>query len=383
LVTETIPAPRAEARGSKPIRVGVIGSGSVARKYIPHMQRMNIPRPRVDIAVVCDSDASRREDARERYGLENFTSDYQDVIADPSIDLVLVLTSMQQHGEITKAAVEAGKHVLVEKPMAMTLPEAAEIVSLAEGAPGYLVCAPHVVLSPTYQAMWKRLDQGAIGKVLTARGFYGWAGPSWGQWFYRPGGGAMFDLGVYNVTTLTGLLGPAKRVMAMSGIAIPERVVDGELMQVGTDDNAHLLLDFGDARYAVITTGFTIQKYKVPGIELYGTAGTIQMIGEDWAPTGYEMWQNDAGCWQVFEDGSAWPWYDGIRHMIECIETGTPPVITPQHAYHVLEIMLKTMESGRTGQAIPIESTFTPPRFDSASTLGPGAHLVHAPGEDE
>jgi predicted dehydrogenase len=193
----------------------------------------------------------------------------------------------------------------------------------------------------------------------------------------------MFDLGVYNVTTLTGLLGPAKRVMAMSGIAIPERVVDGELMRVGTDDNAHLLLDFGDARYAVITTGFTIQRYKVPGIELYGTDGTIQMIGEDWAPTGYEMWQNDAGCWQVFDDGSGWPWYDGIRHMIECIETGTPPVITPEHAYHVLEIMLKKMESGRTGQAIPLESTFTPPRFDDASTLGPGAHLVHAPGEEE
>ena len=104
------------------------------------------------------------------------------------------------------------------------------------------------------------------------------------------------------------------------------------------------------------------------------------MIGEDWAPAGYEMWQNSAGCWQVFEDGSSWPWTDGIRHMIECIETGTAPVITPEHAYHVLEIMLKSMESGDTGQAIPIESTFTPPRFDGASTLGPGAHLVHDPG---
>jgi predicted dehydrogenase len=157
-------------------------------------------------------------------------------------------------------------------------------------------------------------------------------------------------------------------------------VVDGELIQVGTHDNAHLLLDFGDARYAVATTGFTMQRYKVPGIELYGTEGTIQMIGEDWGPAGYEMWQNSAGCWQIFEDPSRWPWSDGVRHIIECIETGTEPVITPQHAYHVLEIMLKSMESGETGQAIPIESTFTPPRFDGASTLGPGAHLVHDPG---
>jgi hypothetical protein len=91
------------------------------------------------------------------------------------------------------------------------------------------------------------------------------------------------------------------------------------------------------------------------------------------------MWQNSAGSWQVFDEGSHWPWTDGIRHTIECIETGTAPVITPEHAYHVLEIMLKSAESGRTGRALPIESTFTPPRFDSASTLGPGAHLVHDP----
>jgi predicted dehydrogenase len=193
----------------------------------------------------------------------------------------------------------------------------------------------------------------------------------------------MFDLGVYNVTTLTGLLGPARRVMAMSGIAIPERIVDGEMIRVGTDDNAHLLLDFGDARYAVVTTGFTIQRYKAAGIELYGADGAILMIGEDWAPAGYEMWQNVAGCWQTFEDSSRWPWTDGIRLLIECVETDTPPVVTPEHAYHVLEIMLKSMESGRTGQAIPIESTFTPPRFDLASTLGVGAHLAHDPGAPE
>jgi predicted dehydrogenase len=382
VVVETAPDKRVREAGSGPIRVGVIGGGSVSRKYIPHMQRLNIPRQRVDIAVVCDTNEHQWDDVRERHALDTFTPDYREVVADPSIELVLVLTSMQEHGEIAKAALEAGKHVLVEKPMAMTLPEAAELVKLAERSPGHLVCAPHVVLSPTYQAIWQRVQQRAIGKVLSARGFYGWSGPSWGQWFYRPGGGAMFDLGVYNVTTLTGLLGPAKRVMAMSGIAIPERVVDDELIRVGTHDNAHLLLDFGDACYAVVSTGFTMQAYKVPGIELYGTEGTIQMIGEDWAPAGYEMWQNSAGCWQVFDEGSNWPWTDGIRHVIECIETGAAPAITPEHAYHVLEIMLASMASGDSGQAIPIESTFTPPRFDGASTLGPGAHLIHDPGAE-
>ena len=363
-----------------PVRVGVVGCGSVAEKYIPHLQRLNQPRPRTEIVVTCDVDEARRREVRDRYAIDRFTTDYREVVESPDVDLVLVLTSMQQHGAITRAALDAGKHVLVEKPMAMTLDEAAGIVELARRSPGYLLPAPHVALSPTYQAIWRRLHRGDVGTVHSARGFYGWAGPYWGPWYYQPGGGSMFDLGVYNVTTLTGLLGPVRRVMAMSGIAIPERVVDGQRVQVQTDDNAQLLLDFGGATYAVVTTGFTIQRYRCPGIELYGSRGTIQMIGEDWAPQGYELWQNSEGCWRVYEDRSAWPWTDGVRHMIECIEQGVPPVVTPEHAYHVLEIMLKTMESGRSGRALTVESTFEPPRFEGAADLGEAAHLEHDPG---
>jgi len=366
-----------------PIGVGVIGCGSVSRKYIPHLLRLNIPRQRVDIRLLCDVDPAREAEVVARYAIDRFTTDPAEVLADPAIDLVLVLTSMREHGPLARAGLEAGKHVLVEKPMAMTLEEAAHLVELAKASPGHLLPAPHVVLSPTYGAIWRRVHEGNIGTVLTARGFYGWAGPDWGPWFYKPGGGPMFDLGVYNVTTLTGILGPARRIVALSGIAIPERVVDGEPTKVETDDNAQLLLDFGDARYAVVTTGFTIQKYRVPGIELYGSEGTIQMIGEDWAPQGYELWQNSAGCWQVFEEKSGWPWTDGIRHLVECIETGAAPLITPEHAFHVLEIMTKSMESGRTGRALDIESTFEPPRFADAEQVGVGAERDHAPGSDE
>jgi predicted dehydrogenase len=367
---------------SVPLQVGIIGCGSVSEKYIPHLQRLNMPKPRAEIAVVCDVMESRRDEVRERYGLTNFTTDYQQVIGNPDIDLVLVLTSMPLHGKITKEALEAGKHVLVEKPMSMSLEEAAEIVQLAKSSPGYLVCAPHVILSPTYQAMWQHLRRGDIGQVLTARGFYGWSGPTWGPWYYQMGGGSMFDLGVYNVTTLTGLLGPAKRITALSGVAIPNRIVDGEPFAVVSHDNAHLLLDFGDSRFAVVTTGFTIQQYNVAGIELYGSEGTLQMIGDDWAPRGYELWQNNAGCWKVYADTGGYSWTEGIRHMIESIESGIPPKITPEHAYHVLEIMVKTMESGNTGRALEIESTFTPPEFPDAPILGADAHLAHDPGRE-
>lgn len=345
------------------------------------MQRINLPRQRLAISIMCDVREECRKYVHDSFAIDNFTTDEDEVIGNPDVDLVLILTSMPEHGRLAKKALLAGKHVLVEKPMAMTLAEGAELVDIAKTSPGYLICAPHVVLSPTYQAMWRHVHDGDLGRIYTARGFYGWAGPWWGPWFYQPGGGSMFDLGVYNVTTLTGLLGPVKRVMAMSGIAIPERVVDGAMQKVETDDNAHLLLDFGNTTYAVVTTGFTIQRYKVPGIEIYGSDGTIQMIGEDWAPRGYELWQNKVGHWETHELGT-WPWADGIRHMIDCIETGTRPVIKPEHAYHVLEIMLATMESGRTGQSIQIASSFEPSTFALPKPELIAAHLDHDPGRN-
>ena len=367
----------------EPVRVGVVGCGNVATgSYLPYLQRLNLQGVRSELVAACDADESRREVMRERFGVSNFSTDYWQVVEDPEVELVLVLTSMQMHGVVTHAALEAGKHVLVEKPMAMTLEEAARLVELARTSPGYLLCAPHVVLSPTYRAIRRHLREGDIGRVLSARGLYGWSGPDWGSWYYQPGGGSMFDLGVYNVTTLTGLLGPAKRVMAMSGIAIPEREIKGERVRVQSHDNAHLLLDFGDSVYAVVTTGFTLQAYRCPGIELYGSEGTIQMLGEDWAPGGYELWRNSEGCWRVYADRGGWPWMDGVRHLIECIRAGTPPLITPEHAYHVLEIMLKCMESGDTGRALPIESTFVPPTFEAEEGEPEPAHTAHDPTRD-
>ena len=80
----------------------------------------------------------------------------------------------------------------------------------------------------------------------------------------------------------------------MAGVAIPERLVEGELMQVEAEDNAHVLIDFGDARFASVTTGFTMQKYRSPAIELYGEDGVLQLLGDDWAPEGYELWRNSS-----------------------------------------------------------------------------------------
>jgi hypothetical protein len=147
--------------------------------------------------------------------------------------------------------------------MATSLAEADELVELARNGPALLVCAPHILLSPTFRAIHQVVRAGNVGRLLSARARYGWSGPWWGEWFYRPGGGSLFDLGVYNLTALCALFGPARRVAAMVGVAVPERVINGRSISVEADDDAHVMLDFGDSRFAAVTTGFTMQKYRV------------------------------------------------------------------------------------------------------------------------
>jgi predicted dehydrogenase len=360
-----------------PVRIGIIGCGSVVRRpYMTVIDRLR-SRGKAEVAVGCDVAPERGKIMADEWGVTNFTTDYRRVIESDDVDLVLVTTSMNEHGPMALAALEAGKHVLVEKPMATSLEQAAQLVEAAKRGPGYLVCAPHVLLSSTYQTMWQRVQDKAIGEIHLARARYGWAGPWWSKWFYEPGGGPLFDLGVYNVTSLTGFLGPAKRVTAMTGIAIPEREVAGERIRVEADDNFQILIDFGNACFAVVTTGFTIQKYRGPAIELYGTTGTLQMMGADWAPNGYEMWQNKVGSWQIFgETDSQWDWADGMRHLVECILEEKRPLTRPEHAYHVTEIMIKAAQAGRDGQTREIESTFDPPEIEVMEEEL-AAHLRH------
>jgi len=362
------------------IRLGVVGCGSVF--WTPYMSLIERLRGqgRVDVVAVYDSDPEKRRLAAERLDLSPDLSGDDAVCTHPDVDVVLVLTSMPEHGRLARTALEAGKHVLVEKPVATSLEEAEQVLAVAADAPGHLLCAPHIVLSPTYRAMHARVRAGEIGGLLTARGRYGWAGPDWSRWFYEPGGGALFDLGVYNVTSLCGFFGPARRVTAMTGVAIPERLINGEPMQVRAEDNAHVLIDFGDARFAVVTTGFTMQSYRSPCLELYGTHGVLQMLGDDWAPEGYELWRNDAEAWAVHpESEPTWPWTDGLRHLVECLETGTEPVTRPEHAYHALEIMLAAQAAGADGRAREITSGFPAPDLARLDVAAAGPARVHDP----
>jgi predicted dehydrogenase len=101
------------------------------------------------------------------------------------------------------------------------------------------------------------------------------------------------------------------------------------------------------------------------------------MLGDDWDPDGYELWQNAAGCWQVFKETTPdWSWADGLRHLVEALHQKTMPASTKEHACHVLEVILKAQQSAREGRAIAIESTFQRLQSAQAKRVDP-AHLAH------
>ena len=341
------------------LRIGVLGLGSVFLGPYRQLIRQLEQNGEARLTAVYDVDREKTAAVAAMHAGIAAPPDAAALIASTEVDVVLVLTSMNEHAELAQAALRAGKHVLVEKPMATDIAAGRELLELSRKSKGLLVCAPHIVLSPTHRAVHADVHAGKIGKVVLARARYGWAGPWWGKWYYRQGGGALFDLGIYNLTSLCGVMGPVRRVCAMVGTAIPQRRAEGDEIAVQSDDNAQVLLDFGENRFACITTGFTMQKYRSPAIELYGTEGVLQLLGDDWAPQGFERWTKEREVWEIYDESEPlWPWTAGLRHLVECVAAGTRPVNQPEHAFHCLEVMLAAQASAREGRFVTIESGF-------------------------
>lgn len=350
------------ARG--PVRLGILGCGNVLDAYVPQCLRLQ-QLGQVQLVMACGR-AGQGERAL-RLGVPRFTEREEEVLESAALDAILVLTSMPSHARLAMAALQAGKHVLVEKPLAIGLEDADALLALAASSPQRLMCAPFTSLSPTLQKMGGRIQRGEIGKPCSARARYGWAGPDWSEWFYKPGGGCLFDLGIYALTSLTALLGPARRVTAMAGVAIPERSIAGRSVRVEAEDNAQVLLDFGGGTFASVTTGFTLQQYRSPALEIYGSEGTLQMLGDDWNPDGYELYQNASGCWQVYKETHPdWSWTDGLNHWVRWIREGVEPGVTLAQARHVLELILRAKESAADGVVKLVNSTFERPLFGPA-----------------
>lgn len=356
----------AEEREASPrkIRVGVIGCGSVSGMYLPDLAAS----PYVELVSTCDRIPERAERRAREFNVPHHYPHIEAMLAGEPFDLFVNLTDMQEHGRLNRMAIEAGRHVWSEKPLASTYPEGRALVDLAQRAKLRIWGAPIVVASPQFAYMNESIRSGRIGHVAAAHASYGHLGPDWSPFFYERGGGSMPDLGVYNLATLTGLLGPARSVIAMTSIITPKRqIVDQGEIDVTAEDNAMVVLDHGGGTLSHTQCGFNYfdphghsgSGQRKCTISIIGNRGSLGLVGYDWAPQGVEIATlGDEMIRLEVEDPGSYVWQQGASLVAECLANGKEPPMTPEHALHIVEIMDAARQSQETGRRVDVESTF-------------------------
>lgn len=349
---------------AKRIRAGVIGCGSVSGSYLPVLAEC----PFVEVVSLCDMRPERADRRGEEFGVARRYADLGAMLAGEPFDLLVNLTDMQEHERLNRRALEAGRHVWSEKPIANSLDAGRELLRLARARNVRLWGAPITVQSPQFAFMARVLQEGRLGRVSAAHADYGHEGPDWAAFFYESGGGSLPDLAVYNLTTLTGLLGPAKAVTAMVNIVTPERDIRGRgRIRVTEEDNAHILLDHGNGAISHVQSGFNyFNPHGHDGsgerrhtILLTGTEGCMGLAGYDWEPLGVDLATSAEPVFRRFAtEREGYRWQNGAALAAGCLATGRELSVTPEHALHVLEIITAARESSRTGARIAITSVF-------------------------
>jgi len=354
----------------KKLRVAVIGCGSVSNRYLPQL----LSSKSIEVVSLCDIKYDRALGQNKQYNVNAQTYPNIDaMLKGVPFDMMVTLTDMQKHGELNKIAITAGKHVWSEKPMANTYAEGKALLDLARSKKLRLWGAPAVVNSPQFAFMNKTIQEGTLGRIASAHGQYGHTGPTWSAFFYEKGGGSMPDLGVYNMATLTGLLGPARAVMAMLSIVNPERTVDDKgKIKVEAEDNAHVLLEHDKGIISHVMCGFNYfdphgheaGTQSLHSIQIYGDKANMRLIGYDWETNGVVLdnsWTEPAQL--LSTDKGGYEWQEGARVTGESIVNGTEPKINAEHALHVLEIIEAARKSSATGMKIKLQSKFPWPLF--------------------
>lgn len=346
------------------IKVGVIGCGRASDFYLPTLSASRD----VQLVCVCDIRYERAQQQALKYQVPHHYPHIDKMLQGEPFDLMVNLTDMQEHGRLNRLAIEGGKHIWSEKPLANTYREGQELLDLARSKDLRIWAAPMVVTSPQFAFMSNAIQEGKLGKISAAHSYYGHLGADWASFFYEKNGGSLPDLGIYNLTTITGLLGPAKSVIAMTGIVTGVRKITGKGdINVEAEDNAMVTMDHGNGILSHIQCGFN---YFDPGIHdsktlqnstvsIWGTKGNMKLIGNDWAPAGVDIITGPQGKKQrLVTDRGSYKWQQGASIIAEALVTGKEPYNTIEHTLHVLEIIEAARESAAIGKRFTLRSTF-------------------------
>jgi predicted dehydrogenase len=290
------------------------------------------------------------------------------MLEDDHIQLIVNLTTHHAHKEVVTRCLEAGKHVHSEKPLALSYEDAKSLVDLAQAKGLRLGCSPFTLMGEAQQTAWKVIREGRLGPVRLA-----YAEVNWGRieaWHPTPKPfydvGALFDVGVYPLTILTAIFGPARRVTAYGTVLYPNRVTDhGVPFTVETPDFVVSMIELENGTLVRLTTNFYVNFFsKQIGLELHGDLASLYLTS----------WHNFDEPVEFAEFGKPYErvpfihppykgveWGRAVRDMAQAIIEGRPHRATGEQAAHVVEILCAASESVQSGRPVEVHSSFTPP----------------------
>ncbi len=352
----------------KKVNVGIVGCGNISGIYLEMGQTFEI----LNIAAVADILPERAKAQAEKYHIPRALS-VSEMMADPNIEVILNLTIPNAHAEIAFKALEAGKSVYNEKPLAITREDGQKILALAKSKGLRVGGAPDTFLGGGLQTCRKLIDDGWIGTPVAAAAFMLCHGhESWHpapEFYYKVGGGPMFDMGPYYLTALVSLMGPVHRVSGSARVTFPTRLITSQPLNgtvITVDVPTHVVgaLDFTNGAIATIVTSFDVWAHNMPCIEIYGTAGSLSVPD----PNGF------GGPVKVRRPGMD-NWVEvplshgyakntrsiGVADMAYGLRTGRAHRANGDLCYHVLDIMHAVHDASKDGKHIELQSTCIQP----------------------
>lgn len=339
------------------MRVGIIGAGNVLWAYLRSLDRL-VTKGQACLGPICARRLERWPELKNRRPGIQLVADAVEVLQS-DVDLIVIITPPDSHASLARRALEIGKHVVIEKPLAMSHSEGEELAELAAGHRLHLIAAPFVQLAPTFRAFWSRIRNGAIGRPHSARALYGNAGSTWASWYHQGEIGPLAEIGIYNLKSLTSLLGPVIEVMAAEQTAIKLRSIGDYQISNPGHDVSHVILRHESGALSTIVSSHAIQRYRRPALEIYGDQGTANLLGDDWDPRGFEIWRNQAGCWEEYGPvEETWLWTDGLVEAVIALYEQREPLAEITHDLHLLEVIEAAQRSARDERWISLKSAF-------------------------
>ena len=344
------------------MRAALVGAGNIAGRYATRI----LASDGLELAGATDVLPGRAEAFAEEHGGFAYPS-LDALLADETVDLVVNLTAPQAHAEVTSAALEAGKHVHSEKPLALRHADAQRLVELARSRDLRLSASPATLLGEAQQTLWKLVREGAIGRVRAV-----YAEANWDRievWHPDPrelyAVGPVVDVAVYPITILTAMFGPARRVQAFATTLERDRtLLDGTAFQPGAPDFVVALLELHDGVLVRVTASFYVGAGQQHGLELHGDTGSLWMPSWMDADSRVQL-QQRRGEYEPVEllrkPFTGIDWSRPLVDLANAIAEGRPHRASAEHAAHVVEIMNAVEVSAAAGGAVEVHSAFEPP----------------------